>query len=232
MNALGERPMIGYVRVNVPAALGYVRVSTKAQGESGLGLEAQRSAIGVSCAERRPHPWPLLAVEQDVASGKQLDGRPGLARALAALERGEYGALVVARLDRLSRSLGDFARIMELADRQGWTLVVLDPMFDMSTPSGKLLAHVSAAFAEFERALIAQRTREAITAAKANGTYRNRTPEVDGDALALILELRRDHGLSKLAIARHLNDAGIPAPRGDRWPESTIRKVLARAGVE
>src|ERR1700730_10653270 len=88
--------------------VGYVRVSTDEQADSGLGLAAQRTTVAAE-AERRG--WTLVAVHEDALSGKSLD-RPGLAAALAAIEAGEAAGIVVAKLDRLSRSLKDFALLM------------------------------------------------------------------------------------------------------------------------
>lgn len=211
-------------------ATGYVRVSTEAQGADGLGSEAQRAALHAACASKG---WTLMRTEQDVASAKNLD-RPALHRALDYV-RAERGALVVSRLDRLVRSVGDFAGLLDEAQREGWTMLVLDPMVDLSTPYGRALAQMAAVFAQLERELIGQRTREAIAASKAAGTYRNRPPEVDDATAALIVEMRgrRENGRpwSHLRIARELNGLGLPAPRGIAWPESTVRKVLARAAA-
>src|SRR4051812_22324091 len=90
-------------------AVGYVRVSTSEQADSGLGLQAQRSAIK---AEAKRRGWALVGIEEDAgASGKSMAGRAGLEAALALVESGQAEALVVAKLDRLSRSLLDFAAL-------------------------------------------------------------------------------------------------------------------------
>src|SRR5580658_1176786 len=89
----------------------YVRVSTDDQADSGAGLAAQRGAVA---AEARRRGWTLVALHEDALSGKSLD-RPGLAAALAAVEAGEAAGIVVAKLDRLSRSLKDFAELMAQA---------------------------------------------------------------------------------------------------------------------
>ena len=101
--------------------IGYVRVSTDEQADSGLGLAAQRAAMATE-AEKRG--WTLVEVHEDAESGKSLD-RPGLTEALAAIESGEAAGIVVAKLDRLCRSLKDFAVLMEQAQKDGWNLVRL-----------------------------------------------------------------------------------------------------------
>ena len=95
--------------------VGYVRVSTEDQGDSRAGLEAQRSAI---TSNARARGWQMIGVEQDIASGRTTTKRPGLAAALAAVQAHTADALVVAKLDRLSRSLLDFAAIVEQSRQQ------------------------------------------------------------------------------------------------------------------
>ncbi len=113
------------------SAIGYTRVSTADQAGSGLGLEAQRSAIEEACRERG---WDLVRLaEEDPASARTMRRRPELEEALQQLDRGEANALVAARLDRLSRSVIDAATLMERADRRQWTLVALDFGLDLST---------------------------------------------------------------------------------------------------
>ena len=101
--------------------IGYVRVSTDEQVESGAGLAAQRSAIAAECSRRG---WKLAALLEDAgASGGSMRGRPGLHCALETIEAGRADALVVAKLDRLSRSLLDFASLMDRSRRCGWSMV-------------------------------------------------------------------------------------------------------------
>lgn len=204
--------------------IGYVRVSTREQADSGLGLAAQRSAITAECARRG---WSLERIYEDVASGKDTD-RPELEAALAALRSGLVGALVVAKLDRLSRSTLDFAGLLETAKAQKWALVLLDLGVDTAMPSGQLVATVISAIAQYERQLIVTRTREGLAEAKARGTRMGRPSLLTADVRARIV---REHaaGLSLGAIARALNADGVPTGQGGaRWYPSTIRAVLAR----
>ena len=89
----------------------------------------------------RTRGWTLVAVHEDALSGKSLD-RPGLAAALAAVEAGEAGGIVVAKLDRLSRSLKDFACSWSARRKGGWNLVACDLGIDLSTPAGEFMANV------------------------------------------------------------------------------------------
>jgi DNA invertase Pin-like site-specific DNA recombinase len=111
--------------------IGYVRVSTAEQGTNGAGLDAQRAAIEAECDRRT---WQLIRIEEDVLSGRTLR-RPGLQRGLEACRSAEADGVVVAKLDRLSRSLVDFAGLLGEAQAGGWNLVALDLGVDLSTPS-------------------------------------------------------------------------------------------------
>lgn len=138
------------------AVLGYVRVSTDEQRGSRAGLDAQRASILAECKRRG---WRRVEVIEDAGySGKDFK-RPGVQIAMEALKRGEAEALVVAKLDRLSRSMLDFTGLMAKAQKQSWALVALDCAVDTTTPAGEAMANVMATFAQFERRLISQRTK-------------------------------------------------------------------------
>jgi DNA invertase Pin-like site-specific DNA recombinase len=120
----------------------------------------------------------LVDVVEDAGwSAKDLR-RPWIKTALDLFEAGDAKALVVAKLDRLSRSLLDFAGLMATAQRQGWGVIALDVQVDTSTASGEAMANMFATFAQFERRLIGQRTREALAIKKASGVRLGRPPLV------------------------------------------------------
>src|SRR5256714_1695847 len=146
--------------------LGYVRVSTDEQRSSGAGLAAQRAAIGAECRRRG---WTLVQVMEAAGYSAKDLRRPGVKIARETLRRGEAGALVVAKLDRLSRSMLDFTAVMAKASKQGWALVALDCAVDTTTPAGEAMANMLATFAQFERRLISQRTRDALAVKRAEG---------------------------------------------------------------
>jgi DNA invertase Pin-like site-specific DNA recombinase len=203
--------------------LGYVRVSTDEQKNSGAGLAAQRAAIEAECGRRG---WQLVEVVEDAGySAKDLK-RPGVQIALETLQRREAGALVVAKLDRLSRSMLDFTAVMAKASKQGWALVALDCAVDTTTPAGEAMANVLATFAQFERRLIGQRTREALAAKRASGVRLGRPLSLPADVRARIAS-ERAAGTSLAAIAEGLNADGIPTAQGGRqWWPSTVRSSL------
>ena len=215
-----KRPFPQRCPVNV---VGYVRVSTEEQVGSGAGIDAQRCAIIAECDRRG---WALTRIEVDAASGRSLTGRPGLTRALESVECEMAEALIVAKLDRLSRSLLDFAELMARAQRGGWSLVALDLGVDTTTPQGEMMANVLAVFAQFERRLIGQRTREALAVRRSQGVRLGRPPVISPDTRRHIIELRQG-GRSLRQIARVLNDARIPTPHGGTtWHASTIGRVV------
>jgi DNA invertase Pin-like site-specific DNA recombinase len=207
--------------------LGYVRVSTEEQGDSGAGLEAQRRAIAAEC-ERRG--WELLEVVEDAGfSAKDLK-RPGIQEALRVLREGDAKALVAAKLDRLSRSMIDFTALMATAQKQGWALVALDCAVDTTTPAGEAMAHVLATFAQFERRLISQRTREALAVKRSQGVRLGRPTTMPPDVVRRI-KRERAKGKSLAAIADGLNADGVPtAQGGTRWYPATVRYTLRRGG--
>jgi len=203
--------------------VGYVRVSTDEQAATGAGMEAQREGIE---REARRRAWHVIAIHEDRgASGRSLDGRPGLSAALSAVAGGEADALVVLKLDRLSRSLVDFAGLLERARREKWALVALDLGVDTTTPAGELVANVMGAVAQWERRVIGERTREALAVRRAQGVRLGRPRAIAPDVRARIVEARA-RGLSFRAIAADLAAAHIPTAHGGRWSGETVRKVV------
>jgi len=207
--------------------VGYIRVSTDEQATSGLGLEAQRAVIVAECQRRG---WVLTEVYEDAgASAKSMVGRPALQEALDAVRSHEAAALVVAKLDRLSRSLLDFAALMEDSRTGGWALVILDLGVDTTTPSGEMVANVMATFAQFERRLIGQRTKDALAVKKAQGVKLGRPRVLDEAVRARIVE-ERGAGKTLAAIAEGLLADGVPTAQGGvQWYPSTV-KAVAEAG--
>lgn len=205
----------------------YTRVSTAEQAESGAGLAAQESALRAH-AERRG--WEVVHHCTDAGvSGKSIAGRPALADALQVVTDGEADALAVSKLDRLSRSLLDFAGLMARAQDEGWALVALDVDVDTTTPSGRLVANVMASVAEWERETIGARTRDSLAARRAQGVVLGRPRAVTSAAVDRARTLR-DSGMTFAACAEQLTTEGVPTAHGGRrWYASTVRKVLMSA---
>jgi DNA invertase Pin-like site-specific DNA recombinase len=207
--------------------VGYVRVSTQEQADSGAGLAAQRAAIEAECNRRG---WVLVSILEDRGvSAKSTKNRDALAAAIALIEAGGADALVVAKLDRLSRSLIDFSTLMERARSAGWAIVLLDMDFDMTTPTGELMSNMLACFAQFERRIIGQRTKDGLAAKRAAGVQLGR-PRTTPDKVVARIERERTAGKSLNAIAQRLNDDAIPTAQGGaQWHASTVKAVLERS---
>lgn len=204
--------------------IGYCRVSTSEQSGSGLGIAAQRQRIAVE-AERRG--WHVTYIE-DTGSGKDMK-RGGITRALGMLKAGDAAALVVAKLDRVTRSLSDFVRLMEQGQREHWAMVSLDMGIDTTTPYGEAMMNMAAVFAQLERRLIGQRTSDALRAAQANGTRLGRPTDVPERLRRRIVGMKA-RGLSLAKIAARLNAENVPTARcGACWYPSTVDKVLKSA---
>lgn len=217
-SARPDRPVDSPLRVVL-----YLRVSTSEQADSGAGLEAQEHALRLA-AERKG--WEVVTVLTDAgASGKSLSGRPALAEALELVESGAADVLAVAKLDRLSRSLLDFAGLMARAHRDGWALVALDVDVDTTTPGGKLVANVMASVAEWERETIGARTRDALAAKRAQGVRLGRPRTLPLDVLARIRR-DREEGQTFRAIADGLTADGVPTAQGGVWRPGTVAAVL------
>ncbi len=208
--------------------IGYLRVSTEEQARSGLGLEAQRERIAQE-ADRRG--WNVEWVVDDGYTAATLE-RPGITSALSSLRTGQASTLVVSKLDRLSRSLLDFAGLMERAQRERWNVVCLDLGIDLSTPQGQLMANVMASFAAYERELIRQRTRDALRALKMRGVRLGR-PVLISSAVRASIGQWRAAGCTWQACADALNAAGVPTVHGGlRWRASTVRGVMRSARLD
>lgn len=223
------------------AIVGYLRVSTKGQGESGLGLEAQKSAIE---AFARQQGAKIAAVYVEVESGKLAD-RPELAKALAHATRSK-ATLVVAKLDRLARNVEFLAKVMN----GGCEFAAAD-----MPAANRFMLHVMAAVAEHEAKAISDRTKAALAAYKVRGgklgaqlkQCRNLTPEAVAkgrkrsamkraeaarDAYADLLptiQSMRSEGKTLQAIADELNQQGHSTRRGNPWNPVQVLRILERA---
>lgn len=218
--------------------VGYVRVSTRKQGASGLGMEAQQAAIEAYCRQRGA---TILQSFTEVESGKHSD-RPQLKQALH-LAKVTGATVVIAKLDRLSRNA---AFLLTLRD-SGARFIAAD-----MPDANEMTVGIMAIVAEHERQATSKRTQEALKAAKVRGTRlgnpngaaalrRANRGNVDSvraikaaadrhaqDLRPVIASLHSE-GLTSLgAIAEALNTRGMLTPRGGRWHKSSVRNLLDR----
>jgi len=216
---------------NRPIMIGYLRrskINKKRPEDHAHGIEAQRAAIR---REARHRDWRLIwAPVDDGRTGANVN-RPGLTLALRHLEEGKAAGIVVAKLDRLSRSVLDFADMIKRSRTEGWSIVALDLGVDTSTRNGKLVAGLLMEIAEWERETIGERTTEGLQAAREAGVRLGRPRSISDHTVTRIVDLRRS-GSTYAAIAQELNQAGVPTAHGGKaWRSSTIRGVVMRESV-
>ena len=218
----------------------YYRVSTGRQGESGLGLDAQRKAVEAYLDGGR---WRLAAEFTEIESGKRHDNRPQLAVALAACKKLK-AKLIVAKLDRLSRNLAFIAALME----SGVEFVACD-----MPVANKLTIHILAAVAEHEREMISQRTKDALAearkrlakegrklgnpnivkAAKAGAaTNRENADRFAANTLPIIRDIQASGITSLHKVAHALTARGVPSARSTPWSAVAVSNIIKRARVQ
>ncbi len=151
---------------------------------------------------------------------------PALSEALDRLDAGEANALMAAKLDRVSRSVADFAGLLDRAQRKGWRLVLLDTGVDTSTASGELVSNMLASAAQYERRLISQRTRDGLAAKRAQGVRLGRPSVLPTEVVQRIVTERAE-GSALRVIAEGLTADGVATARGKAmWSTSSVQAVL------
>lgn len=218
--------------------VGYVRVSTEEQAAGGVSLDAQREKIA---AYARLHDLDLVAVEEDAGvSAKTLD-RPGLRRALALLDTHQADGLLIAKLDRLSRSLVDWQRLIAGYFGGRAQLFSVSDSINTATAAGRMVLNVLMTIAQWERETIVERTRDALAHKRARGERTGGVPygwalAADGRTLAphadeqrglARMRALRASGLSYRHVGRALDAEGFPPKSGGRWGHESVRKILA-----
>lgn len=217
-------------------AIGYYRVSTGRQGRSGLGLEAQQEAVRAFCL-REGIELLSEAIEVETGAGSDaLDKRPVLASALTQAKR-QNAALIVAKLDRLSRDVCFISGLMS----QKVSIVIADLGID----ADPFVMHIMASLAQKERAMISQRTKAALQAAKARGVTLGNLeslPEAQrrghetmqkhanafAERLAPIVNPMLAQGVSYREIARKLEAMGIQTSRNGKWTPVQVSSLAKR----
>jgi DNA invertase Pin-like site-specific DNA recombinase len=209
----------------------YLRVSTARQGESGLGLDAQRTTVEAFAGQ---HGGVIVAQHVEVESGKRSD-RPELAKALAAAKKAK-ATLLIAKLDRLARNVAFIANLMDA----GVDFVAVDQPF-----ASRLTLHILAAVAEDEARRTSERTKAALAAAKARGVKLGSPRAVETSAIAraarsayankanastrAVIREIQGAGISTLAgIAKTLEARGVRTPRGNTtWQPTQVARLIA-----
>lgn len=217
------------------AAIGYIRVSTDRQAERGVSLEAQaekiRAMVVVLGAD-------LLDIVVDAGESAKSLERPGMERLLAMVDRREVQTVIIAKLDRLTRSVKDLGELLERFGKRGVSLVSVAESLDTGSAAGRLVINIMGAVSQWEREAIGERTATALRHKRASGQVFNHTPygfEREGDRLtvnqaeqAVISRMRllRSNGCTFQKIADILNAEAVPTKKGSHWFPMTVSNTL------
>src|ERR1022692_1496167 len=146
--------------------VGYVRVSTDKQADRGVSLEAQAEKIRAMAVV---HSVALAEIIVDGGESAKSLNRPGMARLLAMVDAGEVRTVIIAKLDRLTRSVKDLCTLLERFERRGVALVSVAESLDTSSAAGRLVLNIMTAVSQWEREAIGERTRDAMRHKRSNG---------------------------------------------------------------
>jgi len=227
----------------VTEAVGYIRVSTQDQADSGLGLEAQKARIMAYC---EAHGWRLLTIHTDAGVSARTLDRPALQAALEDIHHGRV--LVALKLDRLTRTARDLDEFTARVQERGGDWATVEGNYDTSTAMGRFMLRVVADIAQMEREVIAERTVAALDAKRARRERLGTTPlgyrtvetsegrrvEIVPEEQATVRMARDlyDAGLTYRAIALELIAAGRSTKRGGTWHPETVRYLIRERYLE
>lgn len=226
-------------------AIGYIRVSTVHQVEDGLSLEVQRERLAAFATAQGD--IEIVGIEEDAGVSAATLERPGVTRALARLKAGDAHALLICKLDRLTRSVRDLSNLIEDYFAKRFRLISVAESFDTRSAAGRMFVGLIALFAQWEREVIGERTSEALQHLKRKGVKLGNAPlgfahseELDADGRRVIVQLdselatierirELDAGAMSLReIAAALTAEGHTTKRGGKWAAETVRLVLKR----
>lgn len=218
-------------------AIGYIRVSTEMQVNEGVSLDAQTAKIRAYC---ELNDLELIEIVCDAGKSAKTTNRDGLQKCLSMIATGEASAIVVYKLDRLSRKVLDTLNLISEIENHGASLHSISEKLDTSSALGKFFVNMTAALAQLERDQISERVTMAMAHKKDEGQHCGAAPfgfemvnkelqrvESQHNAIAIIRDMR-NKGAALRAIADHLNGEGIPTQRGGKWQASTINQIVKR----
>jgi DNA invertase Pin-like site-specific DNA recombinase len=221
-------------------AIGYVRVSTEKQAEFGVSLEAQTEKVRAMAVVQGAD---LVEIIVDAGESAKSLTRPGMERLLRLVDAGAIDAVIIAKLDRLTRSVKDLAELLERFTRRGVSLVSVAESLDTGSAAGRLVLNIMTAVSQWEREAIGERTRDAMHHKRANGERVGTVPygyraAADGlhlepdpaeqGVLSRIRELKAA-GHSTRRIADALNRQGFTTRRGTGWRFEYVARTLRAA---
>lgn len=226
--------------VEAKRVIGYIRVSTDKQAEHGVSLDAQAEKLRQYCVL---YDLELVEIVVDEgASAKSLE-RPNLPVVLRRLASGEADAILVTKLDRLTRSVRDLGDLLERSQAEGWSIRSVGEQLDTASAAGRLVVNILGAVSQWEREAIAERTSAALQHKKSQGEYtggkvpfgfvvKDGALVEDAHQLAArdrMLDLHAQ-GLSVRKIAAALTAEGYVHPCGN-WSASTVHRITTEASA-
>lgn len=221
------------------AVVGYIRVSTREQAETKLSLTNQAERIRAHAISRE---LKLVKMYNDAAESAKDLHRPAVQDLLHQVEKGRIGHVIIYKLDRLIRNVGDLSDLLRLFSKKDVSLSAVVESLDTSTASGKMVVQMIGVIAEWERDTIAERTRVALDIKRQRGEALGGhrpfgwlvkgeklipNPKEQGILKAIIDGRLRKRGYQD--IAEDLNRAGIKPARGKRWYASSVRSIWLRS---
>jgi site-specific DNA recombinase len=220
--------------------VGYVRVSTERQADQGVSLEAQEAKIRAMSVVRGGDLGEVIVDGGE--SAKDLN-RPGVQRLLALVEGGKVDAVIVAKLDRLTRSVKDLCGLLELFEKRKVALISVAESLDTGSAAGRLVITIMGAVSQWEREAIGERTRDALRHKRSQGrrvgniAFGSRLAadgehlEADAGELAALAEIRRlrGEGTTLRGIAAALNHRAYRTRRGTPWRLESVARALKQS---
>jgi DNA invertase Pin-like site-specific DNA recombinase len=216
-------------------AVGYVRVSTDKQADRGVSLEAQAEKIRAMAVVQGVEVSEIIVDAGE--SAKSLD-RPGMSRLRAMANSGGVQIVIIAKLDRLTRSVKDLAELLENFQKRGVALVSVAESLDTGSAAGRLVLNIMVSVSQWEREAIGERTVCALNHKKSSRRAYNHTPygfARSGDQLTPVpaeqdvisgARLESERGCTYREIAARLNQSAVPTKQGGRWHASTVHAIL------
>jgi site-specific DNA recombinase len=218
-------------------AIGYIRVSTDKQADRGVSLDAQADKIRAMAVV---HNAELLDIIVDGGESAKSLNRPGMARLLALVDAGAVQTVIIAKLDRLTRSVKDLCTLLERFERRRVALISVAESLDTGSAAGRLVLNIMTAVSQWEREAIGERTRDALSHKRRRGERVGNIPfgsrlAADGEHLepepgeqAVLAEIRRLRcdGVTMRAIAASLNGCCYRTRRGTAWRLESVARVL------
>lgn len=218
-------------------SVGYARVSTDKQADFGVSLEAQQEKVRAMAVVQGAE---LVEMIVDAESAKTLD-RPGMDRLLALVDARAIQCVIVAKLDRLTRSVKDLGELLERFQKHGVSLVSVAESLDTGSATGRLVLNIMMSVSQWEREAIGERTRDALRHKKNKRQAYSPTPygyNRQGEALAecemecsTVRQIQewKSQGRTLRGIASELNASHVATKRGAVWHASTVRRILGNS---